>query len=366
MTIEVTPHGIASRFAGRDVLADAGALCLVREAVAGRSDAGRTVGIPRPRAVDLLAASGFPNAHRDLERLLGDPSEAGPLRYRAALGLGRIGTPDAAAILLTRLGESDPRVLAGVYRALGMCGGADAIGPIEGGVVEAEGYPLKQARFALRLIAHRIGAVVPYATEPIPAEFLSMSSNATVVRVRPAARSVGERTLVTLGNRPYGIELSERPMYATRCDRCQGIVLLNREYTLMGDVSALFKRPMILGLGALRNDSLRSHQAAVLFLSTPIDERKAALSAHLLNGELVFGGTATLAGSNAKWSLRAVKRLGAFPVSIKGQLVPGDVHIKTAVSGTRIAEKASPSRLRFGRRVPVAPGSTTTGTVAPS
>ena len=124
----------------------------IRDAVRGKLE-----GASRADAVEQLAASDYPNKHRDLEALLDDESAPSRLRYLAAVNLARADTRVAHQILLRATTVKDPRVLAGVMRALGQIGGKTALDAINNVGPNVSSPARAQAEFAAILIAHRLG-----------------------------------------------------------------------------------------------------------------------------------------------------------------------------------------------------------------
>ena len=314
----------------------------VRAAVRGKLE-----GASRADAVEQLAASDYPNKHRDLEVLLDDESAPSRLRYLAAVSLARADTRAAHQILLRATTVKDPRVLAGVMRALGQIGGKTALDAINNVAPNVSGSARAQAEFAAILIAHRLGLDGYAPRAPAPADVLELPPEAGArLRIRRALTTEVERSLVSLGARPYGIELAEHPMYEFRCDRCSGMIMLNRDYTDGDALGVLRQRSAIFGIGALRNDTLRTYSVAALFLTAPSGAGdKIAISVHLTNGDRVFGGEAAISGDMARWTLHAVRRLGAFPIRAEGEFKSGHLAIGDAWSGTRIVHQARPALL---------------------
>jgi hypothetical protein len=311
---------------------------------------GRLEGASRAAAVEQLAASDYPNKHRDLEALLDDESAPSRLRYLAAVSLARADTRAAHQILVRATAIKDQRVLAGVMRALGQIGGKTALDAINKVGPNASGAARAQAEFAAILIAHRLGleGYAPRATAS--ADVLELTPGAGArLRIRRALTVEVERSLVSLGARPYGIELAEDPMYEFRCDRCSGMIMLNRDYTDGEALGALQQRSAIFAIGALRNDTLGTYSAAALFLTAPNGTGdKISISVHLTNGDRVFGGEAAINGDTASWTLHAVRRLGAFPIRAEGAFKAGHLAIGDAWSGTRIVHQARPAALDAG------------------
>ncbi|MGQ0643482.1 MAG: HEAT repeat domain-containing protein [Gemmatimonadaceae bacterium] len=293
-------------------------------------------------ALELVAASNYPSKHRELQRVLDDESASPKLRYLAAVNLTRCETRAAHQILVNAVRFTDERLRAGVMRALGQIGGEDALKAIERVLPETTGSARTQAAFAATLIAHRLGLPSHDAPTPSAREVLEMAPEQGIrVHIRGALSTEVDRSLLSLGSRPYGIELAEDPMYEYRCDRCAGTIMLNREFTERDALSQLQKRKAIFGIGTVRDESSGTYSAAALFLTAPAGNG-VRISVHLTNGSQLFVGDATVRGAEATWNLRAVRRLGAFPIRAEGDFKGGQLKIKLAASGTRIVQRERP------------------------
>jgi hypothetical protein len=111
-------------------------------------------------------------------------------------------------------------------------------------------------------------------------------------------------------------------------------------------MNALRKRPAIFGLGAVTRGSHDKAAPACVMLTTPEHNgERIRIGLYLTNGTLVFEGSAEARADVAQWSLRAVKRLGAFPIRASGSFSSGVLQIDVADSGTRIAQRARPQEI---------------------
>ena len=73
------------------------------------------------------------------------------------------------------------------------------------------------------------------------------------------------------------------------------------------------------------------------------------IAIHLTNGERVFEGRATGRDEEARWELRAVRRLGAFPIRAEGSFSSGRLRITVAESRQRVVESARPRLIESAR-----------------
>ena len=302
-------------------------------------------------AVQLLAASPFPNRHRDLAEVLADQAATSRLRYLAAVGLARAERTAAQEILLGAMGSADPLVLGGVFRSLGQLGDEAALAAIERALERADARARAQGEFARILIVHRLGLAGRVAPPAAPAETLELAADCgRRVLIRPARPHVAAQSLLSLGRHPYEIELAEAPMFEWQCNRCKGMILLNREFAGPDAVALLRKRPAIYGVGALSDRQREACSVAALLLTTPEPGGgRIAIGVYLTNGVRVFEGHAESDADRAAWQLRAVRRLGAFPIRAQGSLDAAGLRIDEAASGIRVPEKGRPELLTEAR-----------------
>jgi len=303
---------------------------------------GATSTLGRAAALELVAASNHPSKHRDLQQVLEDETASPKLRYLAAVNLPRGDTRAAHEILINATRISDDRIRSGVMRALGQIGGKEALEAIEKVLPQTSGAARTHAVFAATLIAHRLGLSAYDAPTPAASDVLDMEPHhGGRIHIRQALSTEAERSLITLGVRPYGIELAEEPMYEYSCDRCAGTIMVNREFTDSNALDVLRRRKAIFGIGTVRDASLRTYSAAAVLLTAP-STNGVRISVHLTNGSQLFVGAASVNGAEARWQLRAVRRLGAFPIRAEGDFRNGHLTIKLAASSRRVVQKERP------------------------
>jgi hypothetical protein len=298
--------------------------------------------------MDQLAESGWPTAHRDLETVLADASAETRVRYLAAVALTKTDREASEQILIRATTYSDARIRAGVFRSLGRIGGPEALEAIERVLPATEGATRRHGEFAAALIAHRLGLTSHSIPAVTAADCLELPSEmGDRIRIGPPVMAEAHACLATLGVRPYRVELAESPMYQVRCGRCTGMVLLNRNYVGSDAVGLLSKQKALFAVGALRDRSRPKYSPALVFLTEPDgDGERIRISVYLTNGDQIFVGEAGVRGDVASWALRAVRRLGAFPISAEGEFRGGELQISMAASGRRVVLQAQPQLMR--------------------
>jgi hypothetical protein len=295
-------------------------------------------------AIEVLAASAFPNRHRDLEKILMDPEASSRTRMRAAIALGRADRAGANDILAAAVRLDDPIVQSGVLRALGMIGEPHVLKTIDHVMPGLNARARALAEFARLLIVHRHGlSDATRISHPAGKSLEPATDCGRRLQIRPARPQVVERSLTGIGSLPYGIELDERSILEYRCDR-SGAILLNRAFAGRDGLELIRSRPAIVGVEARRDKVSGRYSVATLILTTPRGD-DIDIAVYLTNGTLVFKGRAELRDGEAHWKISAIERPGAFPFRASGRFVGGVLHLETADSGTRIARKLRPAAL---------------------
>jgi hypothetical protein len=272
-------------------------------------------------------ASRTPAQLRDVltAREVAEPSS----RRAAAIELARTGDPGVQNVLISALGfERDPRVRAGIVKALGWIGDADAYPPLI-----AAG-----AAFAARLVAHRHGLKgselpaleLPEVLPPPPAT-TAKSLDITI----PSAKAV-RRCLSSIDTRSFGLAIDENSLRVMRCARTEWILLLSRD--LAYSANALLARRAIPFALALFMPETSSYSISHVALSTPPD----ALVVCRSTGAPLFAGEFRISRDGLRVSLAALRRPGAFPVDITAQQQHGVLSMDRAVYGPIAVSKRIP------------------------
>jgi len=307
---------------------DRASLQKVRRALAGNDPE-----IPATRAMAILFESDFPNKHRDFEALLEDEAAPTLLRRLAAVYLGRLQTPEAVDVLITRLHTRDESILIAILQSLGVAGGRRAIEAITEFQRDLR-FAAHEANVAAALIAHRIG-IEGYEL-PIPPElrFLDMDRTcAGKLEFTTASRNDVEFCLRALGRLPFGIELSEQPSFQVRCQQQAWMILLNRDFVAPDALVRTARHKAILGVIATRSRETGLYSPSFVLLTTPAPgQERVRILACRVNGQVIFGGEIQVDGARANFSIRAVARPGAFAVSIQGSFADRHLRIDEALA----------------------------------
>ena len=302
-------------------------LARLRRSVLGQED-----GFPRAEAMAMLAATGYPNVHRDLATVLLNEAEAPETRIPAAVTLWRLGSVQAAEVLERALGVSDQSTLAAVFTAVGRIGPQTALAAIVQTRRGVRGLARARADFAATLIAHRYGLPGHAVTPPSSKEFLPVPSGAVrAFRVTRADVAEAEPGLRSLAHEPVGVDLSERDAYRLRCDGNAWLLLLSADLSEEG-ASRLADRKAVAAVVASKQESTGLYSTRFVVLTSPMrGRRSAAVTVHRGTGELAFAGEAELEGDEVEFAVRAVKAPGAFPVRFRARWSPGRLTAREAV-----------------------------------
>ena len=302
----------------------------------------------RARAIAVLAGTDAPSRIRDLGTIVGD--NAAPLRLRqlAAILLGRIDAASAREVLIDALRLTDPLLLGCVAQSLGRIGGRAAFKAIEKVSAKFTGTPLTQARFALRLLAHRLNLALPEwpddAIEPTPKPG-DAAAEFRVTRAHPVDVEIASRSLA---DEPFGIELDESTARQVRCEGGAMMVFLNRGVDF-DDPRALLSRKQFLGLAGRRSDESGLYDPALLFLTTPAKSEGGEgveLSGYQPNGLRLLTGHLVIRRDGLGFELRGVARRGGLVLDVKGTLAGREIAVGRAVLGCRRTASGRPARLR--------------------
>ena len=310
----------------------------------------------RARAMVALARSDAPSRVRDLETVLGDAATAVRLRYLAAQLLGHIDDDSARHALHTALATPDPRLVGAIAQSLGRIGGRVAFEAVHEASARLTGVALVQARFALRLLAHRLDLDLPewpgeeVVLLPVPGDegHRLNVSRASAIQAQIASRS--------LARAPFGLELNELTAHEIRCADARSMVLLDRGLGATPDLRALFSRKRVAGLVGRAEES-GLYSASLVVLTRPVEGGLAlVISAYQPNGTLVLTGSATRRDEGLAFELRSVARRGGFAAQVDGTLVGGAIAFSTARTGGVLHHVGRParaphSRVRFGTAI---------------
>jgi hypothetical protein len=358
---------------GTSIDADAVSLVRLREAVARRDWSPA-----RGAAMRQLATSDFPNAHRDLERVLADDDELPLARHVAALTLARLATAGAAEVLLTHIGITLPAVRLAIVNGLGRIGDAAALPALARLHDDADEAGARQARFASMLIVHRLGVVGDQSNVRVDAAIVGRNAplgrfqigalgDATVGKPGrpthadsrdecgtgltpvPANAADAELCLRSLAHAMRGVEWLERPMLRMQCGNTRWLLAVNRAVSTADGVAGLGRRPMVVGVAARHDHRSGRYGATLAILSTPASTGTARIGVYALDGTAVSTGDARIDGDGAAFSVHPVAGPRPYAVTMEGRLSEDGLSFTRAVAVR--AEKRQVVPVRRGSAV---------------
>jgi hypothetical protein len=305
-------------------------------------------GQPRARAIAALADSSVPSRVGDLEALLRDEATPTRLRHLAATLLGRIDRDSAREALSGALDTSDPVLIGRIALSLGRIGDRAAFKAIQKRSSKLVGVASTQARFALRLLAHRFDLDLPDSPDAEVELLPKPGDEGQGIGFGPAHPLEAQIAANALARQPLGIELSERTARQLRCDGSLSLLLLNRAVTQAPLEDTLTSRKQIAAVVARREDTTAVYSVSLIVLTTPDKKGDgAAVSLHQPNGTLVLTGAASAVakGKGLAFELRSVARRGGVAIHVKGTAVGDRISFATARTGATRRQPGHPTPL---------------------
>ncbi len=294
-----------------------------------RAAGGHSSRLRRSDALRRLAASDFPDRHRDLDEILGNEENPVGLRSLAAVLLARQTDGHALPILARHANHATPDLLDHIVRAIGQIGDESALTLLDRLQAIAPAWIGKQAAFSAALIAyrHRLDG----RTIELPPDFriqaLPGESRMPVAIDAPDERNLAA-SLAAAADEPYGIAYDARHAIHLAFERDSWTILLNRECFVPDVLSQLPTRKALLGTVMERVTADPEYAVALLVLSTPMgDGRSSRLHLHDVDGVLLYTGTAIAEPPQLRFSLNSIPRSMAIPLGMEGRLGEDGLHL---------------------------------------
>ncbi len=292
-------------------------------------------GEPRARAIVALAQTAVPSRVGDLEAILRDDAAPMPLRHLAAILLGKIDHGSARDALMGALDTSDSRLVGRVAQSLGRIDDRAAFEPIQRVSSKLTGVALTQARFALRLIAHRHDLDLPKWPDDDTKLLPKPGDDAQTFAFGPADPIEAQIAARSLAREPFGIDLSERTASLIRCDGSRLMLLLNRRLT-EGLLDSLRSKKQLAGIVGRSEETDGLYSPALVVLTAPGQGgEQVTVSLYQPNGTLALTGSAAPAAKDKglAFELRSVACRGGVAMHIKGSIVADRISVTTARTG---------------------------------
>jgi hypothetical protein len=314
---------------------------------------------PRSRVVPwglALARAADPASLGPLSRIeqlgavLQRPTSSMPARQAAALELARHDRDEARERLRQALHDAPEPLLGVIAQSLGRIGGQSALTALEAVVPRVTGTPRALARFAQRLIAHRIGEEPPADLEPLPAVHRMDPHDGYSLELTTLLPHERAAAMAALARQPYGVSLNTSFPVAIDTMRSRTIFLFNRALGSPPDVGPVLKAPCILGIAARRFGETSQYSASLLLLAAPRGPGHGVeLRGYRTNGTLVLLGEGRRHGDGLAFELRSVARRGALHLHLEGTWDPGGLVLRRAHVTDQRVDVGRPRRLRARR-----------------
>ena len=311
---------------GRLTAAQAELLALV-----ARGQQGFAEPVSAPRAIAALA-KGRPEAGLPvLDAVLADPEAPRPDRVAAAYGLGAIATPEAEAALLRSGRDRHARVQQAVFAALGWFGGPDVASEL-GKIHAADPHARRQLAFARALAVHRHGLDGPFLSEaPAGRSRLTSRSKTTDVSLYAKTPRATANDLAKVQGPLFGIGVATRG-YAMKCGRREWTAFVNSELgRSFSALTRLTDRPWIAAVLCRWYPVRTIATPQYVVLTRPVGDA-AHVDVVRSDGEIVYAGTAQLAGAGTAFSFTEVARAGTAPARLAGRLTSKGVELDVALA----------------------------------
>ncbi len=287
--------------------------------------------VSAPRAIAALAKGRPEAALPVLDAVLADPEAPRPDRVAAAYGLGAIATPDAEAVLLRSARDRHPRVQQAVFSALGWFGGPEVASEL-GKIHAADPHASRQLAFARALAVHRHGLDGPFLAEaPAGRSRLTSRSKTTDVSLNLKTPQATANDLGKVQGPLFGIGVAARA-YALTCGRREWTAFVNSELGRSSSaLTRLTDRPWIAAVLCRWYPVRTIATPQYVVLTRPVGDT-AHVDVVRGDGEIVYTGTAQLAGAGTEFSFTEVARAATAPARLAGRLTSKGVELDVALA----------------------------------
>jgi hypothetical protein len=297
--------------------------------------------LSRPLALSLLERKDYPEKVDDLERLLLNDDESSRMRSVAAVGLGRIGSPEAVAVLRRAAGTKDPATAGAVIRGLSLAGGGEERAIVDR-LKRRRGSIGEAARNTAVMLSYRAGAVRG-AEVDLPDRRLRINAKlATPIEVAPSSRDEAERALRHVTTIAPALRLTTDGAVSLQCQDARFMLLLNE--TAKAGLDQFADGRAELGVVAAQRSvegvgwDLKYH-----VLTTPRSDGQIDVAVVSGRGRPVLAGSARIADGRAEFELKAVDGNGVLPVSLRGSFDGQSLEMTDARSNLRRRPSPAPA-----------------------
>lgn len=294
--------------------------------------------LARPLALALLARKQYGEKERDFERVLSTDSETPRLRNLAALELGRLGSPEAVAILERSLGVHDELTLRGVLEGLSVTG-VERVHPEIYRLAQQAGPVGETARRTETLISHRLGHTSGTSLQPAAAPPI-------LIGIGKPERYDIDAALAALARSAPGVKVIDRGAALFRCRDQSFIFLRSESGGKRLDLARLSREKAEIGIVTARINRDGEEWEFRYYVGTePLSEYEIRILISTPKGKVAFEGTARMEGHGAAFQIRESESNGALPLQLEGNYDGENITFTNARSGLRRRPSQSPARL---------------------
>lgn len=292
--------------------------------------------LSRTSALYLLAGRlDVTDRHLDFQAALEDASAPRMVRYLGALYLGTIDTPESRAILERNLGIEDALVLGRVMRSLAVIGEAGVLPHLGEIRARSSGQLAHEARWAERLLAHRLGVRGHEVHLPPDEGYLELGKRASrELAIHEAGHHERERLARSIAHLPLGIPV--RHVYRLECGpRIMLLVLGDRGACSVAGVVVHFHHhdDVYMPIYYLLTCPARASDGVGMTFWSP-------------KGKLVFAGDASPGGDALRFAIRGIASFGVRPIDIAGEVADGRLDLGKRRVGIGVAKRRAAARSR--------------------
>jgi hypothetical protein len=308
---------------------------------------------PKEALLSLLAAEDYPEKVADLARVLVDGQQPSQMRQAAAYELGRLGTPEAVAVLRDTLGTGDDPTQRAVVTALGRAGGPPDLDAIDRFLQQDGGLPpdvVRAADWARSLLAYRVDVdgfeLAPPPGNPLTAE--AATDEARAVASAPADPGVVAQAVHDVAAEGFHIPLDLSSGTVVRCADRDHLYLQNREFASPDSLQRLTEKKSVLGIVAVLSTGegeAWTTKYLVLTQPAPVPDR-VEIHVTTTTGSPAFTGEAELGPDQISFGLRSVDQPGAIPLQLQGSYADGRPHVEQGTYEPRRRARMAPTPVR--------------------
>jgi hypothetical protein len=305
----------------------------------------------RAEAMRRLREAKPPDAHTVFETVLLKPSEDVRLRALAAFHVGRLQTPDAAAVVVRSIERIDqPTVLGALLRVAARIADASALPALDRVAAKSSGATARLARFAATLTAYRLN--LPGHDLPFPTEDKLRAPAAGVpvlpIQIRPAASAEIRTAVASLANDPPGIPISTRMAWRIQCRGSEWMLFVHEGFAGPQALAHLTSSKSVPFVLAIRQREEGDHRPALFVLCRPsTDKRSLNLLLHAADGMLSYAGTGAVGDGQVRFTIRTVADAGLAPLRIDGSFDGSSLAITSALAAASApARQPEPPRVQ--------------------